>query len=78
MRLGQHRIEGERRFELRDGKLGLAEVSVRNRQMAANRGIAGVRLHGTHERRQRALRILEPQAQHADGVQRVGIVRQVR
>ena len=78
MCLGQHRIEGERRFELRDGKLGLAEVSVRNRQMAANRGVARVRLHGTHERRQCALRILESQAQDADGVQSVGIVRQVR
>ena len=57
---------------------GLRETAIGNRQMTANRRRARIGFHRANERRQRALWIAEPQAEDADGVQRVGIVRQIR
>ena len=78
MRFRQQWIERERRLELRDGKVGLRETAVDNRQMTANRRCARIGFHRANERRQRALWIAEPQPQDADGVQGFGIVGQIR
>ena len=77
MRFGQHRIERERCFELRDGELRLAEATVGDREVAPNRWIARVHADRANERRERAHGVPELQPQHPDCVQRAGIRRQV-
>ena len=77
MRFRQRRIQRERGFQLRDGEGGLAEAAVGDRQMTAVRRLPGVRLDRAAQWLERAPRIFQLQSEDADGIQRVGVVRQV-
>ena len=78
MRLRERRVERQRRFELRDGELGLPQAPVRDRQMAAVRRRPRVGRDGAQQRIESALRIAELQAEDADAVERVGVARRIR
>src|SRR5450631_169696 len=76
VRFRQCRIESQRGFELRDGKVGFTETPVGDRQMAAIDRLAGVKLDRSDQQLLSASGTSQLQSENSGGVKRLGVARE--